>query len=243
LQTREFHTGGPKSLNENVAAMQGGDWITLFLTSTITAASVAAELRDIKLCQITAATAARTKATLPWRVALEVLQTFRQAFFLPLLVTLVPHVVVIRGGDSLNICFNTVAVLFLLQVDNQLYEYGLSEQVKAEVEEFGRVYLEPSSLRLLKASKLVHVVLVTASCTLTVATGHIEGGVVLLAGFMISQLVFFLGGIAEVMATAGLNTTRLIASEQKALDLCTNLCLGVGKMIFSLVMFINFFEF
>ena len=76
-------------------------------------------------CQITAATAARTKATLPWRVALEVLQTFRQAFFLPLLVTLVPHVVVIRGGDSLNICFNTVAVLFLLQVDNQLYEYGL----------------------------------------------------------------------------------------------------------------------
>ena len=94
-------------------------------------------------CQITAATAARTKATLPWRVALEVLQTFRQAFFLPLLVTLVPHVVVIRGGDSLNICFNTVAVLFLLQVDNQLYEYGLSEEVKAEVEEFGRVRITP----------------------------------------------------------------------------------------------------
>ena len=112
-------------------------------TSTITAASVAAEIRDIKLCQITAATAARTKATLPWRVALEVLQTFRQAFFLPLLVTLVPHVVVIRGGDSLNICFNTVAVLFLLQVDNQLYEYGLSEEVKAEVEEFGRVRITP----------------------------------------------------------------------------------------------------
>ena len=101
--TRRFNVGGPGALNDNVAAMQSGDWITLFLTSMITAASVAAELRDIKLCQLTASAAAagRTKETLLWRIALEVLQVFRQSFFLPLLVTLVPHVVVIRGGDSL----------------------------------------------------------------------------------------------------------------------------------------------
>lgn len=119
----------------------------------------------------------------------------------------------------------------------------MGEKTRAEVEEHGRVFLEPPSFKLLKATKIVHVVLVTASCVITVGTGHIEGGVVLLAGFVISSLVFFIGGVVEVVATAGLTTTRLVSSVNKGKDICANVALGVAKMIFGLIMFISFFDF
>ena len=45
------------------------------------------------------------------------LATLRRYTFLPMLVAVVPAVVVFRGGDALSICFNTVAVLFLSEVE------------------------------------------------------------------------------------------------------------------------------
>ena len=88
-------------------------------------------------------------------------------------------------------------------------------------------------------------VLLVPVCVLlvTVGTGRIEGGVVLFAGFVNSSLVFFLGGVVEVVATAGLTTTRLVSSVDKGKDICANVALGVAKMVFGLVMFISFFDF
>jgi hypothetical protein len=36
-----------------------------------------------------------------------------QWVFLPTLVTTIPALVAVKGGDALSVCFNTVAVLFL----------------------------------------------------------------------------------------------------------------------------------
>jgi hypothetical protein len=42
------------------------------------------------------------------------------------------------GGSAIGICFNTVAVLFLLDVDDQAFQYGLSDVTRKEVEDNAR---------------------------------------------------------------------------------------------------------
>jgi len=48
-----------------------------------------------------------------------------------------------------------VAVLFLLQVDEQLYAFGLSEETRTEIEQHGRVVLDQAHLDYLKIVKLM----------------------------------------------------------------------------------------
>ena len=38
-------------------------------------------------------------------------------------------------GDALSVCFNTVAILFLAEVDNVIFQVALPEEVRARVEE------------------------------------------------------------------------------------------------------------
>ena len=64
-----------------------------------------------------------------WVSALLLLQLLRQYVFLPCLLSTMPAMVAWRGSDSLSICFNTVAVLFLMQVDNDIYAFALAEQI------------------------------------------------------------------------------------------------------------------
>jgi hypothetical protein len=100
----------------NVAAMNPFNWLLLLLASVVLATSVVAELRDIKLCLLALD---RADPPLPagWRVALRGLAIARRYTFLPTLVMAVPAVVVLQGSDTLSICFNTVAVLFLTEVE------------------------------------------------------------------------------------------------------------------------------
>ena len=134
--TRSFH----KSERDHLAEMDLLSWLTFGLTSIVTAASAVAEIRDIKLCEI----AAEGKGALGWRVGLFVLQSLRQFCFLPVMLILIPQICKQRGGDPVSMCalsppqqhdcsptanqpfacrcLNTVAILFLLEVDNQVCE-------------------------------------------------------------------------------------------------------------------------
>jgi hypothetical protein len=40
--------------------------------------------------------------------------------FLPTLVLAVPFLVLIKGGDALSVCFNTIAIIFLTEVTPML---------------------------------------------------------------------------------------------------------------------------
>jgi hypothetical protein len=40
----------------------------------------------------------------------------RRWVFLPILVATVPMLVLLKGGDALSVCFNTIAILFLTEV-------------------------------------------------------------------------------------------------------------------------------
>jgi hypothetical protein len=104
------------TVHNNVAAMVAFDWMVLLLATGVAAMTVVAELRDITLCLLALDRADRPVPA-GWRVALRSLAMIRRYTFLPLMVTMIPVVVLFQGGDALSICFNTVAVLFLAEVE------------------------------------------------------------------------------------------------------------------------------
>ncbi len=63
------------------------------------------------------------------------------------------------GGRVRDVCLNTVAVLFLLEVDNLAFLHGLSERVRMEAEEnAGARQVTDDDLRTMDAVKIVCVV-------------------------------------------------------------------------------------
>eukprot|EP01043_Picozoa_sp_COSAG02_P038018 COSAG02_NODE_2899_length_7779_cov_6.028776_8_plen_444_part_00 len=95
--------------------MGGNEYATYLLAAAVVATSTVSEIRDIKLCSITVENCSGASSK-PWLIAIELLQGVRQFGFLSFLLWLVSSMVEMQGSDSLSICFNTVAVLFLLAV-------------------------------------------------------------------------------------------------------------------------------
>ena len=165
-EERTFYYGSESATTSAVVqAMRLGDWVSLFLVSTIIAASTAAELRDIKLTELSArGSSGGEGCCIPgcgfcgcgsvWHVLMTIAQMSRQFVLLPNLAMLTPALIFNKGGDALGICFNAVAILFLLQIDNQLYEYAMPEEMREEVERKGRLELNASAKRILSWSKL-----------------------------------------------------------------------------------------
>ena len=82
-------------------------------------------------------------------------------------------------------CFNTVAILFLAEVDNVIFQVALPEEVRARVEEAGRVVLGDADQLALARSKPVHIGLIMVA---------VLGGVALGAeGVAFPLLVFWCG--------------------------------------------------
>ena len=57
-----------------------------------------------------------------WIFLLSSLQNVRRWALIPILVGVIPTLVIYGGQSSLSICMNTVALLFMLDIDN--YAYG-----------------------------------------------------------------------------------------------------------------------
>ena len=103
-----------------------------------------------------------------------------------------------HAGDALSVCFNTVAVLFLLEVDNITFDAALSERLRSVVEEMGHVELSEAQTTALARTKPVHIVLIVATVLGAVAIGGQHGGQGWLAGFTFPFLAFGLGDAVEV---------------------------------------------
>lgn len=116
----------------NINAMAFYDWLTFLLTSTLVAANLARELADIKLCELALAAHCESDGeTSGWLTSckaapcsarplcifgLTILNAMRRYCFLPAMAMTPPLLVMMDGGDTKRICFNTVAILFLAEV-------------------------------------------------------------------------------------------------------------------------------
>ena len=86
------------------------DWAALVFSMIVVALQMVAELKDINLCLLAIEHAGDTLSA-GWQLALFTLGAFRRWAVLPALLNSIPMLITVKGGDALNVCFNTVAVL------------------------------------------------------------------------------------------------------------------------------------
>eukprot|EP01050_Picozoa_sp_SAG11_P005089 SAG11_NODE_344_length_10440_cov_10.595494_3_plen_201_part_00 len=101
-----------------------------------------------------------------WRSALTIFCGVRRYLFLPILVSCIPSLVLYQGGDALSVCFNAVALLFLAEIDNYAYGFGITDELRVRLETVGRSKLGKLDGQKLTNSQTVHVVVVVLSLSL-----------------------------------------------------------------------------
>lgn len=158
----------------SVAAMIKMDWVALFLASVVVAFTAVGELKDIELCDLAVSRAAELMSRNTRNLLIGV-GFMRRFMFLPALVTAVPRFVIYKGGDSVSICFNTVALLFLCEIDNMAYAVGISENARHKFDETGHMKLSEAETTKLVRSKLVHIVLIPLTAVSAVIIAGVRG--------------------------------------------------------------------
>jgi hypothetical protein len=127
-----------------------------------------------------------------WRFALRLLNRLRTQLFLSPLMGAIPGVVLTQGGSALLIAFNTIAVLFVTEVDNMAYAIGLGERQRERVDTYGYVLLTDEEARTFSRTKLL---CITATVFYTfymvwngASVGAILSGGIVPAVFKVSEL-------------------------------------------------------
>ena len=133
---------------ERIHSMMAQDWITLTLASIVVAFAVFGEIRDAMLCDVTLRDIAkRRKVPCGWRLSFGALNHMRLFVFLPNIVSSIVGLILAEGGNIKEICLNTVAVLFLVEIDNLSFLFGLGEESRMEAEQHCRVSVGARDLR------------------------------------------------------------------------------------------------
>jgi hypothetical protein len=189
---------GRDAARGNVAKMSSADVFIFILCLGLISLSVINELRDIFLCAFTrlddpavAAAADMRKANglppiprsilslLPnasstWKLhwLLFVHQCIRHYAVLPVLIMSIPMLVVVQGSSGVSICLNSVGVLFVLEMDNLAYHYGIPEHDREVMEATGTVHMSHSDNSSLVRMKNAHLVSVPAGIVITLLLIH-----------------------------------------------------------------------
>lgn len=163
---------------ENRAAMSTFDWSTLFLASVFLSLAAVGELKDIYLCSVAVDRAAMS---IPEETGLslgkgearvfKLIGAIRKYTFLPGLIGAISILVTMMGGDALSICLNTIAVLFLFDVDNMAFAYLIDEKLRHKIEVYGRVELVDDDMRRLHRIRYAHAALISPLVIVSVMGG------------------------------------------------------------------------
>jgi hypothetical protein len=139
------------------------DWLALFLASLVVAFAVFAEMRDALLCSMALQDISR-KREVPrgWLFAIRGLNYARYYIMLPNVIVSVVTLVLSDGGRVKDVCLNTVAVLFLLEVDNLAFVHGLGERTRMEAEEHAGARVTDDDTTTINTAKFVCVLAIPA---------------------------------------------------------------------------------
>jgi hypothetical protein len=143
----------------SVSAMGIFDTAALVFASFVVSLAVVGELRDIMLC-VAGVQNAGEKLSRGWRYSMLALLSFRRWLFLPRVVYTTAQLDLVKGGDALTVSFNTVALLFIIDVDNLTYELGMPEKWRARIETRGRIQLSDAAADTLAKTRIIHALLV-----------------------------------------------------------------------------------
>lgn len=202
----------------NQAAMGLLDVIAVIFCSCVVAFSIVGELKDIYLCQLAIDRASQNLGR-GWRLALSIVGGARRWLFLPTLVLVVPTLVSELGGDALTVCFNTVAILFLTEIDNIAFRIGLSERMRTLVEDAGRVDLNDATAAALVRMKIAHLCLIPLAIAAPMVLGR--------QTYLLVNGGFWAGGVLESFAP-GATATETFCRIVKVTGACI---LGILSML------------
>jgi hypothetical protein len=73
-----------------------------------------------------------------WHVVVGSLYYLRWGLLLPLVIITIPMCVLYRGSDAVNVAMDTVAIMFMLEIDRLIFEHGISEDTKLFVQKYGK---------------------------------------------------------------------------------------------------------
>jgi hypothetical protein len=133
----------------------------------------------------------------------------------------VPLLVGFKGGDAMSVCFNTVAILFLCEVDNIVFTVGLSERVRARVEGAGRVELGHVAVEALVRTKIAHTIGIMLSIGALPFSRHVGWSLVM------APAVFWVGGVVDSFAPKD--------SGEDGCGVGARICMATGASLLGMV--------
>ena len=187
----------PDVMRDGVHAMFIQDWVALFLASLVISFAVFAEIRDGVLMEIALREISkRREVPRGWRFAIHGLNFARYFILFPKILFSVMSLVHENGGRGRDICLNTVAVLFLLEVDNMAFLHGLGERTRMEAEEHSGIHehVTEHDLQTMDAVKLVCVLAIPCA-----VMGGVSGAISGLGGGDPDDLCFLLAPVPSMV--------------------------------------------
>ena len=187
----------PDVMRDGVHAMFIQDWVALFLASLVISFAVFAEIRDGVLMEIALREISkRREVPRGWRFAIHGLNFARYFILFPKILFSVMSLVHENGGRVRDICLNTVAVLFLLEVDNMAFLHGLGERTRMEAEEHSGIHehVTEHDLQTMDAVKLVCVLAIPCA-----VMGGVSGAISGLGGGDPDDLCFLLAPVPSMV--------------------------------------------
>jgi len=204
---------------DRVDAMRAQDWTTLALASIVVAFAVFGEIRDAMLCDIALRDIAkRRKVPRLWRASFGALNHMRLFAFLSNIVSSIVGLVLNEGGNVKDICLNTVAVLFLVEIDNLAFNFGLGEVSRMEAEEHGRVSLGTRDLRSIDVIKALCIIMIPLTILVLVASSSFSQGTEF-------------GGKAQTYAPVPMLLIAVVQSLEASRYTFKGACLGIFRAL------------
>jgi hypothetical protein len=218
---------GRQATLSNLTKMSSADIFIFILCLALISLSVVNELRDIFLCDLSRledpvvnAAADQRKAAGLQPIPLAMLSLMpsacktwkthwilfsfsfiRRYAVLPVLIMSVPMLVVVQGSSGVSICLNSVGVLFVLEMDNLAYEYGIHEKNREIMEEEGTIHLNErvhESLKRMKNSHLISVPLGIVATLLLIRGDYTGPYHMQILWMIVCSLSFWLSGLLEI---------------------------------------------
>ena len=138
------YTTSTEATRTRLQSVRAADRVALVFTSLFVALALANELRDVQICALMrrrAGSKAPCFCCSNRHVVLWLVEAVRRFTVLPFITTCVLQLTVWRGADALSVCLNAVAMLFVLEVDDQIYAHGVSDELREWCEASARPVL------------------------------------------------------------------------------------------------------
>ncbi len=120
---------GWENWHANFVMMGATDSIAFWLCTSLVALHIGKESSEVVLCNLALRQA---QETIPkhWRYSFLAMNFARRYLFLPGIPVAIVMVLLTNGADAMSICFNSVALVFLCEVDEVFYQLALPERVR-----------------------------------------------------------------------------------------------------------------